>query len=147
EAADGGLDAADDLRDQDLARGQLRQVGELRLVEDAAIDPAGFHGRLALLADEIQQHLGRRYRILQREGDRRRALQECGQGLAVLDRALEERVLDDVILRLGLAEALAQVRDLRDGQAAIVRKDRAFAPSDQFTEFADGVFFLWGGNE
>ena len=109
-----------------LAR-QRRELGDLGRLDRAALHHRRLDRQRRRGLDERRQRLGERDRIVRRVGDRRRALEELLERLErrALERALGERVLDDLVARLGGAELAPQLGDLRDVQPLVVDEDRA----------------------
>ncbi len=133
---------------QDFARRGFGQRLHLRRGEHAAIHDTGFDRHRFVVAGIVQQDLGNSDRVAFGKTDGCRA----GQKLAhlvyrhgVAGGELEQRVLDNAVLGVHVAQLLAKLSQLGHGQATIIRQDRGFGLPDQFFQVSDDFHFGAGG--
>src|SRR5215510_13291331 len=118
------LDRADELRPERLARRQVGKRLELGRRQHLPLDVAGLDGQRLVRPRERVQRLRDRDRILLREDDRRGALEVRAEPFerGRLDRDPRQPVLHDLVLRRHRAQLLAQLAELLDGEAAVLRE-------------------------
>src|SRR5438874_6379405 len=137
-----GHEGREQLRPQLVLAGHRRQPLDALGIEDA-LEEAALENELVLILGELGRHLRRRRGALVREDHRRRTLEELAHPLELgaLDRELDERVFEDLVLALYFAELVAQTRDGRDVEPAVVRKhDRSHA-AELVLQLVDLCFF------
>src|SRR5262245_51619158 len=124
QACQAALDRADELRPERLPRRQVGEGLELGGGQHLPLDIACLDRKGLVGPREGVQRLGDRDRIVLREDDRRRALEVCAEPFerGRLDREPRQPVLDHLVLRRHRAQLLAQLAELLDGEAAILRE-------------------------
>ena len=128
-----GLQEEQQLRVQlGLAR-QVGQFGHFPRLDGPALHDRGLDGHGRRRLGKRRQRLGQRHRVVGGVGHRRRPLEVLGERLERRARegALGQRVLDDLVLRLGGAQLPAQFGDLRDVEPLVVHQDRGFDPGER----------------
>ena len=133
--------------EQDLARRQAGQrldaVGVDRAVaQDAAGD------RHDLVRPGCVDHRLGRGGLVVAEGDRRRTDEQRAERLA--DRVLggdpHQAVLHDAVAHVLLAQGATDLRDLRDGEAAVLGGDQRPAPGQRLAQLGDRLLLGLGGH-
>ena len=147
QVARGGCEHADDLDHRRLEQEQELRV-ELRLARHrrqladfAGLDgPTLHHRRLDLQRrrglGERGQHLGQQDRVLAAVGDGGRAEEVIAQRLEgrALHGAARQRVLDDLVAALGVADLAPQLGDLGNLEALVVDDHRALGALEGLLE-------------
>src|SRR2546428_4199842 len=154
-----GAEHADDLHHRRLEHEQqLRvqlgpprqrvEVADLRRFDRASLDDSRLDLDHRRRLDERRQRLRERHRIGLRVGDARRPLEELRQRLEAraLQRALRDRVLDDLVAGLRRPQLAPELGDLRHVQALVVDQDRAVAALKSRLELLELRFFVRSGD-
>jgi hypothetical protein len=113
-------------------------------VELVAVEQAALEREQLGLAVEGRDRLGRHGDVAADERERGRALEQALEplGAGLVGRALGQRVLDDAKARVGVAQARAHVRRLRDGDAAEVHGEDGLRLAKVLDDLGDRRCFL-----
>ena len=128
------------LRQQDVTARQVRQGVDVLGAQGLAVENAALQNQQGRDLGEITQGLGDCGHVTLDEGNRRGALEELRQGLdaRTRDRAAHQRILEDLVVGAQGAQLSADVRDLGDGEAAVLGDDGGRRGADLGLDFVDG---------
>src|SRR5205085_5852904 len=144
ESANRMLHEIQQLRDELLARWQIGDVLNLARRHGLPIEQRAFELEGRNVFGELRQRLGQRDRIGGVERNRGRAGERALERFErrVLHRDQRERVLDDDVFRIRFTNVLAQLRDLRNGDALEVDQEGVGRRSDRAFELGDRLCFF-----
>ena len=126
-------------------RGELRDSGR---IEHLAVEDRAAELELFVVLRVVDERLGERRRIPERDRDGGRALEMALQPFhrPAFGGALQHRVLRDPELAarsLGLAQSDAELLELLHGNAAVVGDEHARRPPELLTQLVDLLFFFF----
>src|SRR5438552_4277812 len=132
------------LRDQLVARRQRRNGLDLARRNGLPVEQRSLELNRRDVFGELRQRLGQRHRVGGVERHRGRPGESSLELLErrVLHRDQREGVLDDEVLRVGVADLLAQLRDLRNGDALEVDQEGVGGLAHRRLELGDRLCFF-----
>src|SRR5206468_9817515 len=139
--AHGALESAHELAPEGLLRRQVRQGLELRRLEHRAFDEAHLDGQRRVRPDEGLERPGDAHRVLRGEHEARRSREMRRQRVQrrILHGQARQPILHHLVLGGGGLELLSQVRELADGEPAVLGEHRRLGGAQPFLQGADAL--------
>jgi hypothetical protein len=144
ELARGCAEHAEELREQDVARGKIGDGLNLFAADDETIHDARADGWLLEFRREVLENLRGSGDVLFTGDDRILAAEfaEVGQ-TSSLHREAQIAVLDDLAARASLVEAGAQLGELDDIEAGVIGDEKERRIIEPLVEVCDDGCFCW----